>query len=251
MSVIGVIPARWGSTRLPGKSLTPLCKRPLVAWVVENAARCRCFRELVLATDDARIAAAVAGLPVRVVMTDPALPSGTDRVAAAIAGLGDEAVVNIQGDEPLVDPALLERLARVVDEPGCDMATAVARIEDEAMLQRPSVVKVVCDKAGRALYFSRSVIPHVRDAAGGMLRAGLHWRHIGVYAYRRAFLERLVATPPCALEEAEKLEQLRALHLGGTIRVIETVDQGIGVDTADDVAYVEAELRKRFPACDV
>jgi len=239
--VVGVIPARWASTRLPGKALAPLCGKPLIQWVLERVRAARRLDDVIVATDDERIRAAVARLGGKAVMTRPDHPSGTDRVAEAVAGMEAGIVINIQGDEPLIDPGLIDGLAQaMVEDSGWDMATAAAPVRCEEELNRPSVVKVVCDGSGRALYFSRSVIPFVRDTPPAGLE---HWRHVGIYAYRRAFLNRLVATAPCVLEQAEKLEQLRALHLGGRIKVVRTVEAGLGVDTPGDIALAEAALR--------
>lgn len=244
MKVVGVIPARWGSTRLPGKSLIPLCGKPLVRWVMERAAQARRLNELVVATDDARIRDAVQSWGGRAVMTSPNHGSGTERAAEAVAGRGADVVINIQGDEPLIDPGLIDKLAEVMlGDADCAMATAAAPIRDPDEVRNPSVTKVVCGAAGQALYFSRCPIPFVRD--GDMADAGtLHWRHIGIYAYRSAFLERLVSAPPCVLERAEKLEQLRALFIGARIRVVPTESAGLGVDTPQDVAAAEAQIRR-------
>lgn len=240
--VIGVIPARWGSTRFPGKSLFPVGGKPLIGWVVERAQRATRLDGLLVATDDERIRQAVAGFGVEAVLTRADHPSGTDRVAEAVAGREAAIVVNIQGDEPLLDPGLVDRLAEaLLGDERWDMATAATPIERPGDIENPSVVKVVWNAERRALYFSRSPIPLVRDPAEAP--AGrLHWRHMGLYAYRKAFLERLVATPVCAIEKAEKLEQLRALHIGARIAVLETADRGIGVDTPEDVPYVESLL---------
>lgn len=244
-AVIGVIPARWGSTRFPGKSLALIAGKPLIVRVVERALMAKRVGRVIVATDDERIAAAVRGMA-DVAMTRSDHPSGTDRIAEAVGGAGAEVVINIQGDEPLMDPALVDRLAgAMLADVQWDMGTAAAPIREARDLASPSVVKVVWDGSHRALYFSRLAIPFVRDAAGGGCGAdGLHWRHIGLYAYRKTFLDRLVRTPPCALEQAEKLEQLRALHLGGRMLVLETDDAGVGVDTPEDVDYVEQELRR-------
>jgi 3-deoxy-manno-octulosonate cytidylyltransferase (CMP-KDO synthetase) len=238
MNVIGVIPARWASTRFPGKSLAPVGGKPLIQWVIE---RCRCAKRLddvLVATDDERIRRAVAGLGARVVMTRPDHPSGTDRVAEAVRGLNADIVANIQGDEPLIDPGLIDRLVQAMTaEPGWDMATAAAPLDTD--VERPSVCKVVFDREGRALYFSRCPIPFVRDS-GFRAESPLHWRHIGIYLYRAEFLGKLVAEPPCLLERAECLEQLRALDLGAMIKVVKTDHAGIGVDVPADVPKVEA-----------
>ena len=245
MNVIGIIPARWASTRLPGKSLVPLCGRPMIQRVVERARGAVSLSSVLVATDDERIAAVVRGFGGAVVMTRPEHPSGTDRIAEAAGGMSADLIVNIQGDEPLLDPALIDRLvARMEEDPAWDMGTAAAPITSAADLASPSVVKVVWGERHQALYFSRSVIPFVRDRdEPGMDVA--YWRHLGLYAYRAAFLRRLVATPPCGLEKAEKLEQLRALHLGARMVVIETTDTGIGVDTPADVERVERLIRER------
>ena len=244
MRIIGVIPSRWGSTRFPGKSLHPLCGKPLVQWVVEAVRRARLLDEVVVATDDARIAEAVQGF-VRVAMTRPDHPSGTDRVAEAVSGIGDDdIVINIQGDEPLINPILIDALAeRMRSDTAWAMATVACPIRNTRDLEARTVVKVVVAQDGGALYFSRLPIPCQRDGAADVA-SGLYLRHIGIYAYRGAFLKRLVAEPPCALEKAESLEQLRALYLGGRIAVIVADEPGVGVDTPEDVTEVEKLLRE-------
>ena len=244
MRVIGVIPSRWGSTRFPGKSLHPICGKPLVQWVVEAVKRAKSLDDVIVATDDERIERAVRGF-VKVAMTRPDHPSGTDRVAEAAKAGDDDIVVNIQGDEPLIDPALIDALAlRMRSDPGWAMATAACPIRTMRDLEARTVVKVVLARDGGALYFSRLPIPCRRDGEPD-LGSGLYLRHLGIYAYRGAFLKRLVGEPPCALEKTESLEQLRALYLGGRIAVIRTEDQGVGVDTPADVEAVEAILRAR------
>ncbi len=242
---VGVIPARYGSTRLPGKSLISICGTPLVVRVVERARLCKALERVIVATDDARIVEVVRAAGAEAVMTRADHPSGTDRVAEAVAGIDAEIVVNVQGDEPLIDPDLIGKLvAALARDASWDMATAATPIHDAAMVAAPAVVKVVWDQRGRALYFSRSVIPCIRDA-GKVDPAGLYWRHLGIYAYRRAFLQKLVAAPVCATERAESLEQLRALHLGARMLVVQTQDRGIGVDTPEDVTYVEGLIREQ------
>ncbi len=246
MKTIGVIPARWGSTRFPGKGLVRLCGKPLVQWVWERSRLARRLDELVVATDDERIRQAAAACGARTVMTSAAHPSGTDRAAEVVRGMDADLVVNIQGDEPLMDPGLIDRLVNTAGAADWDMVTAAAPLAapaDAALLASPSVCKVVFDAAGRALYFSRHPIPFLRDAQ--FRHAGpLHWRHIGIYLYRRAFLEQLVREPPSLLERAECLEQLRALHIGGRIGVVQTDYAGVGVDTPADVPAAEAALRR-------
>jgi 3-deoxy-manno-octulosonate cytidylyltransferase (CMP-KDO synthetase) len=245
MRVVGVIPSRWGSTRFPGKSLHPILGRPLVNWVVAAAQRSKLLQEVIVATDDARIAEAVRGTGARAVMTRSDHPSGTDRVAEAACPADDDIIVNIQGDEPLIDPALIDSLAQcLLANPGWAMATAASPITNTRDLEARSVVKVVVDRSGAALYFSRLPIPCTRDGQPD-LAAGLYLRHIGIYAYRGGFLKRLVQEPPCALEKAESLEQLRAMYIGGRIGVTVTSHTGVGVDTPADVATVEEALRKQ------
>lgn len=241
--VAGVIPARWASTRFPGKPLALIAGRPLIAHVIERASLAERLDVVIVATDDDRIRKTVEALGVRVVMTRAEHPSGTDRVAEAVQATGAHVVVNIQGDEPLLDPALVDQLAAIlVNEPEWDMATAATPIENAAEIANPNVVKVVWGRSHQALYFSRSPIPFVRDGDPGDT-GGVYWRHVGVYAYQRSFLERMVAANPARLEQLEKLEQLRALAMGGRIVVVETDERAIGVDTRADVKYVE-ELMK-------
>ena len=244
LSAVGVIPARWGSTRFPGKSLALIAGRPLIEWVVIQARKARRLSAVWVATDDERIRAAVERIDCEVVMTRPDHPSGTDRIAEAIYGRSADIVINIQGDEPMIDPGLIDDLAACLqDEPEWDMATAAAPIEQPADVQAPTVVKVVTNAHDQALYFSRAPIPFVRDA--GTAPAGLFWRHIGIYAYRRAFLELLVSHAPCETEQAEKLEQLRALHLGARIKVLRVRHVvGCGVDVPEDVARVEEAMKR-------
>ncbi len=242
--IVGVIPSRWGSTRFPGKSLAMIAGKPMVQWVVERVRQAERLDGVIVATDDRRIADCVEGLAipgVEVAMTRPDHPSGTDRIAEAVAGRDIVAVINVQGDEPLIDPALIDELAGVIATGEWDMATAATPIEDERLIAEPSVVKAVFNRAGQALYFSRAPIPHIREA--GTDWRGVYWRHIGIYAYRSDYLAKLVAEPPCAFENLEKLEQLRALDLGCRMKVVKTRDFGIGVDTPADVAKAEALLR--------
>lgn len=244
MRVVGVIPSRWASTRLPGKSLIPLCGKPLVQWVVERARKATRLDELIVATDDERIRAAVAPLGVPAILTATDHPSGTDRIAEAIRGRKADIIINIQGDEPLIDPALIDQLAmELIQQSDWDMATVATPVTDPEDLTSRSVTKVVWNRAGQALYFSRAAIPCVRDP--GRLPAGLtYYRHVGIYAYRKTFLDRMVATPPCIMEQAEGLEQLRALDLGARIKVIVAPYEGLGVDVPEDVPRAEAALRR-------
>lgn len=244
--IVGVIPSRWGSTRFPGKSLVLIAGKPMIQWVVERVKQAKRLDAVVVATDDRRIADCVQALGingVQVAMTRPDHPSGTDRIAEAVQGLDIDAVINVQGDEPLIDPLLIDELAEVISSGEWDMATAATPIEHEEQINDPSVVKALFNRHGQALYFSRSTIPHIREPQG-VSRTGVYWRHIGIYAYRRDYLLQLVAEPPCTLENLEKLEQLRALDMGCRMKVIKTQDFGIGVDTPSDVAKAEALLAK-------
>jgi 3-deoxy-manno-octulosonate cytidylyltransferase (CMP-KDO synthetase) len=242
--IAGIIPSRWGSTRFPGKSLAPIAGKPLVQWVVERASQAVRLDVVAVATDDDRIRKACEAFGARVVMTRDDHPSGTDRVAEAAELLEADVVVNIQGDEPMIDPVLIDRVAGVLcEDDAWDMATAAVPLGSDEALQSPDVVKVVFGEAGRALYFSRAPIPHVRDTEESReLGALIFWRHIGIYGYRRSYLERLVKQPQSLLERAEKLEQLRALHMGARICVIQTEEAGPGVDTPDDIEIAEAAL---------
>ena len=245
MKVIGVIPSRWGSTRFPGKSLAPICGKPLVRWVVEACMKAEGLDEVVVATDDARIAEAVKGSGAKVSMTRSDHPSGTDRVAEAACAGDDDIVVNIQGDEPLIDPALIGAVAaKLADDDRWEMSTACTPITSAGDLMSRTVVKVVLDSFDGALYFSRLPVPCRRDGEPDMA-SGLYQRHIGIYGYRGAFLKQLVAEVPCALEKAESLEQLRAMWIGGRIGVVRTDEKGIGVDRPEDVAVVERIIKER------
>ena len=252
MKIYGIIPSRFGSSRFPGKPIHVIAGKPLVAWVVEAVKRARRLDDVVVATDDERIVKAVEECGGKAVMTPSELPSGTDRIACAariVCGgdfADDDILVNIQGDEPLIDPALIDELAaKLADDPRWDMATAVTPIKSAADLAAKTVVKVVLDRDDGALYFSRAPIPCDRDHEAD-LASGLYVRHLGIYAYRGAFLKRYVAEPPCALERTEKLEQLRALWMGAKIAVIRTDDEGVGVDTPEDAIRIEAILKDRF-----
>ena len=252
MKIYGIIPSRFGSSRFPGKPIHSIAGKPLVAWVVEAVKKAKRLDEVVVATDDERIVAAVAACGGKAVMTPSELPSGTDRIACAariVCGgdfADDDILVNIQGDEPLIDPALIDELAaKLADDLRWDMATAVTPIKSAADLAAKTVVKVVLDRDDGALYFSRAPIPCDRDHEAD-LAFGLYVRHLGIYAYRGAFLKRYVSEPPCALEKTEKLEQLRALWMGAKIAVVRTADEGVGVDTPEDAIRIEAILKDRL-----
>jgi 3-deoxy-manno-octulosonate cytidylyltransferase (CMP-KDO synthetase) len=237
-----VIPARYASSRLPGKPLLRQTGKYLIQHVYERATQAGCADTVIVATDDPRIVAAVRSFAGQVVLTRRDHRSGTDRVAEVARGLRADVIINVQGDEPQVDPAALDLLAGLMVRPGTDMATLAVPIASVEHWRDPNCVKVVCDDAGRALYFSRSPIPGVRDGAptfGG--RPTPFLQHLGIYAYKRDFLLQLADSPPSLLEQLEKLEQLRVLALGRTIQVGMVEQAAIGVDTpADYESFVRA-----------
>ncbi len=241
--VLGVIPARWASTRFPGKALHPIAGKPLVRHVWDRCLGCARIDFLTVATDDDRIAAAVRAFGGHATMTRPDHPSGTDRAAEVAAAHPEFShIVNIQGDEPLIEPALVDSLAEaMLADPALAMVTAALPLDGEDPdLDDPNVVKVVLDRAGCALYFSRSRIPYPRNPLPGFV----NYRHKGVYGYRRDFLFDFVSWPPSPLESIECLEQLRALENGAKIRVVLTDDVSPGVDTPEQAAILESILSK-------
>jgi len=242
MSAVGIIPARYRASRFPGKPLTQIAGRPMLHHVIEGARRAKRLREVWVATDDERIAEAAAALGAPVAMTSPEHPTGTDRLAEAAASLSDAVVVNIQGDEPLIEGFVIDAAIEALEaDAGAAMATVVHRLEPAALAD-PNRVKVVLDRAGRALYFSRAAIPYRRSDA----TAPRYFQHVGLYAYRRDALLRFVTLAQGEAERAEGLEQLRALEHGLAIRcaVIEGW-QSVPVDVPADVARVEAQLARR------
>ena len=240
-----VIPARWGSTRFPGKMLHPIAGKPLLRHVWERCLLAKGISRVLIATDDRRVAEAAKGFGAEVTMTSPKHPSGTDRIAEAISKLrGITHVINVQGDEPLIDPKLIESLAAtLLRNPSMAMITAATPFADLKEADDPNCVKVVVSSKGEALYFSRSRIPFQRDVSDrtSMVTPLLH---LGLYGYRRDILRKIVRLSPSPLEQCEKLEQLRALEHGIPIRVLTTKHRGIGVDTPGDVARVEDLLKR-------
>ncbi len=239
-SVLGVIPARYGSRRFEGKPLAELGGKPLIQHVYERSVAAPILDAVLVATDDQRIADAVSGFSGRYAMTAADHISGTDRVAEVAAGHDAGIVVNIQGDEPFVSARILEQLVGpLLDADGPPMSTLCKSIEDPAMLTNPNVVKVVRDRRGLALYFSRSPVPYP-----GRVADVEAWEHIGIYAYQRDFLLAFSALPPTPLESAEGLEQLRALEHGHRIAVVPTKDHvGVSVDTPSDLENARRILR--------
>ena len=235
MNVMCVIPARYGSTRLPGKPLLEIAGKPMIQHVVERVRQSAAPKRVIVATDDNRIVAAVEAFGGEAMLTATDHPTGTDRLAEVAAAFpAVDLVINVQGDEPLIPPQAIDALAAAfVDRPDLQMATLICELED-ADAQNPAVVKVVASLDGHALYFSRSLIPYPRNP-GSHCR---YYKHIGVYAYRRDFLLQYAKLPPTPLEQTESLEQLRALEHGFRIRLIETAFRSIGVDTPEDLQRV-------------
>ena len=257
MRTLAVLPSRYQASRFPGKPLAPIVGRPMIQWVYEAARRAEGVDRVVVATDDERIAAAVRGFGGEAVLTDPALPSGTDRTAAALEALGEpfDCVLNIQGDEPAMHPGTIAAVvALMVAQPDLPMATAACPFVHANELFNPNAVKVVVDDRQRALYFSRSPIPYLRNST--IFEADFRpWlapeqlahfqRHLGLYAYRPEALRAFTRLPPHPLEQIEMLEQLRALAAGIPIGVARTPYLSLGVDVPADVAAAEALLRER------
>jgi 3-deoxy-manno-octulosonate cytidylyltransferase (CMP-KDO synthetase) len=247
MSCVAIIPARFASTRLPGKPLLDRTGKPLVVHVAERAAAARSIHRILIATDDSRIAAAVQSHGFEAVMTRGDHPNGTSRIAEAAAMLAAEVdiIVNVQGDEPQIEPAVIdaavERLAGG-DEPMATIASPFAADEDPA---DPSIVKVVVDQRGRAMYFSRALIPFDRDTGTSKPDPSMYLKHIGLYAYRRDFLPVYIALPPTPAEQREKLEQLRVLEHGYCIAVARAHVDRHGIDTPDQYeAFVACHFRQ-------
>ncbi len=232
-----VIPARYAATRFPGKPLARLWGKPIIQHVFERANCSRRCQRVIIATDDERIAVAARAFGAEVVLTRADHPSGTDRVAEVAAQLGDDLVVNVQGDEPLVDPGAIDAAVDpLLNDPSIPLGTLCAPVEEMQALADPNVVKVVLSQDGFALYFSRLPIPFVRDHGGSAKR----YRHIGLYVYRREFLLKLGQLPQTPLERAEKLEQLRVLEHGHRIRVVIVSAASPGVDTPEDLERLQA-----------
>lgn len=242
--VLGIIPARYASSRFPGKPLALIAGKPLLQHVVERCRAAKTLSDVIVATDDSRIQQMTERF-CRVEMTSASHPSGSDRIAEVAARCECDGVVNIQGDEPLIDPAVIDAVAEKLAV--CEMSTAAAVIQSPEEYENPNVVKVVVNIAGQALYFSRRTIPYLRDAASGsvseQLAAFAFLKHLGIYGYRRETLLRLVRFPVSPLEQAEKLEQLRALENGISIAVVKVNYDSIGVDVPADVARVEKLLK--------
>ena len=243
---LGIIPARYASTRFPGKPLAMLGDKPMIQWVYDRASSL--FEHLLVATDDQRIYDAVERFGGKVQMTSPEHTSGTERCAEAAGlyeqqmGLSFDHVVNIQGDEPLIQPEQLQTLIDCIQTPGTGIATLIRHLKEKEELKNPNVVKVVVDQSFRALYFSRAPIPFVRSSCAEQKTTNIQfYTHIGLYAYRREVLEQVVKMPPSALEQAESLEQLRWMEHGITIRTAVTHLPSLGVDTPEDLEHIRKQ----------
>ncbi len=241
-AVVAVLPTRWGSTRFPGKALHPIAGRPLIQHVWERCRRAKKLSAVIVATDDMRIAEAAFAFGAEVALTSPRHQSGTDRVAEVAKKLrGVSHVLNVQGDEPLISPRLIDQLAgALLAESELGMITAATRFGPEDDVTNPNAVKVVLDRESNALYFSRAPIPHSRDG----ISLVPHYRHQGIYGYSLPLLLKFVKWKPTRLEQTEQLEQLRALEHGVKIRVAVTSRVSTGVDRPEDVAIVEKLLRE-------
>ena len=241
MKCLGVIPARMASTRLPGKPLYPILGKPLVQWVIEGAQKgSRFLQHLIVATDDERIATVARACGVEAVLTPSDLPSGTDRISAAAQGRGFDIILNIQGDEPLLKGAWLDALAAPFESSGDIQMTTLAHALNPDELASPNAVKVVLNRRSEAIYFSRFPIPFSRQE----MKQSISFKHVGLYGYRASFLKEFCALGPVPLEQAESLEQLRALYLGAKIHVVPVDFQSWGVDTPEDVVKVEKILKQ-------
>lgn len=244
MKSVAVIPSRIGSTRFPEKPLTPILSQPLLAWVIHGVKTSKKISECLVATDDPRIAKVAQDLGVEAIMTSSDLPSGTDRVCAALKGRDADVVVNVQGDEPLVEGHLLDALVTAFEtDSTLEMATLGTALQKKDLCNS-NAVKIVCNVKNEAIYFSRHPIPYQNGKEALIPNASL--KHIGLYAYSRSFLESYCSHPPCDIEKLEKLEQLRALYMGAKIKVIYVQHESHCVDVPSDVQRVEEKLKERL-----
>ncbi|MFA5007857.1 MAG: 3-deoxy-manno-octulosonate cytidylyltransferase [Candidatus Omnitrophota bacterium] len=241
IDVIGVIPARYQSSRLEFKLLRPLCGKPLIQWSWEAASRASLLDELVIACDDIKIKEAAEKFGAKAVMTSVKHQSGTDRITEAISNIDARIVINIQADEPFMHPSVIDSLAReMINNPATTMATVRKAIEKEEEINNPNIVKLICDKNDFAIYFSRYPIPYYRENSDKRK----YYKHLGIYAYTKDFLYAFKNLPFSYLENAERLEQLRAIEAGYKIKVIETKFESVGVDTEEDLQRAETVINK-------
>ncbi len=243
MKVIGVIPARYGSTRFPAKVLANLLGKPMIQHVWEGAKKSKLLNDLIIACDDERVRDKAKSFGAKAVLTSPEHKSGSDRIIEAVSSLNFDIVINIQGDEPLVHPSMIDGLAKaMLDDKACVMATVIKPLDDLKEIEDPNVVKAIVDHKGYAIYFSRSVIPYNRDKAD--VKSIGYYKHLGLYAYRKEFLMNFKNLPASRLEKTEQLEQLRVIQAGYKIKTVETPYNTMAVDTADDLKRVEEYLKK-------
>ena len=245
LRAVAIIPARWASTRFPGKPLALIKNKPMIQWVVEQAQKATRLSDVIVATDDDRIFDAVIGFGGKAVMTSEEHATGSDRIAEVASGLKCDIVVNIQGDEPLIPPENIDRVIGCLDKnPDLNVATLMMAVRDSDEITDSNVVKVVADQKGRALYFSRSAIPFHRDEwkNGIVNETSQVFKHIGLYAYTRSFLLEFTRMNPTPIEQLEKLEQLRILEHGYPIQVEVTDKLSMGVDRVEDLEKVEKLL---------
>jgi len=236
MHCVGVIPARYSSTRFPGKPLALIKNKPMIQWVYERALRAKTVNRIIVATDDERILSAVREFGGEAVMTASEHQSGTDRIAEVAQDLNIDLIVNIQGDEPLIEPEVIDKaVTPLINDPSLQMGTIACPFPKDADPDNPNIVKVVFSRFGKALYFSRHAIPYYRD---GNRPEVPYWQHIGLYVYRKPFLLEFAAHESTSLEKAESLEQLRALELGYDIHVETTDFHSAGVDTKEDLELI-------------
>jgi 3-deoxy-manno-octulosonate cytidylyltransferase (CMP-KDO synthetase) len=246
VSVAAIIPARYASTRFPGKPLANQTGKPLIQHVYEVVRAAHRVDRVLVATDDSRIAEAVRAFGGEAMMTREDHVSGTDRVAEVVAGLDARLIVNVQGDEPEMDPGSIDTLVDLMDSrPDADMGSLACRFKRAEDVLNPACVKVVLDQRGNALYFSRSLIPYPRDARGQVAEPGGWLLHLGIYAYRREFLLELTRTPPADIERTEQLEQLRALYAGARIAMAVVAHESTGIDTPEQYAAFVERYRAR------
>jgi 3-deoxy-manno-octulosonate cytidylyltransferase (CMP-KDO synthetase) len=245
MKAIGVIPARWGATRFEGKVLANLLGKPVIQHVWENAKRAKTLDDLIVACDDERILKVVQSFGGKGIYTSPDQPSGTDRIAEVVNPVDVKIAVNIQGDEPLIKAIMIDSLVIALEEEKkAQMATIIKKVDDDSELTNSNVVKVVVDKNGYALYFSRYAIPYNRTGETDPKKRPVYYKHIGLYAYTKDFLFTFRNLPPSSLENAERLEQLRVLEYGYKIKTVETKFDTVGIDRPDDLRRAEEELLK-------
>lgn len=245
MNIVGIIPARYASTRFPGKPLAAIGGKSMIERVYLQARKSASLTDVIVATDHAGIAEDVERFGGKVCMTSPDHPSGTDRCAEVVRklSLDCDAVINIQGDEPFIEPGQIDLLCECFADPATELATLIKKVEDESVLHNPNAPKVVVDSAGFAIYFSRHAIPFIRARADQWLEQHTFYQHIGIYGYRPEALQRITALPPSTLERAESLEQLRWIENGYRIKTAVTTFETIAIDTPEDLARLLAQRR--------